>query len=101
MNVTLTLCGVMMYSTYFSAACYKLFVYVWKDELACRVEFLLEKCFEKEREEMEMTENVNKLLLENLLPSHVTNFFIGKTVPNQVIKHDKTHTHKNFVANAN
>ncbi|MCJ8749083.1 hypothetical protein PDJAM_G00172260 [Pangasius djambal] len=54
-----------------------------QDELACRVEFLLEKCFEKEREEMEMTENVNKLLLENLLPCHVTNFFIGKNVPNQ------------------
>ncbi|KAG7314103.1 hypothetical protein KOW79_022599 [Hemibagrus wyckioides] len=54
-----------------------------QDELACRVEFLLEKCFEKEREEMEMTENVNKLLLKNLLPCHVTNFFIGKNVPNQ------------------
>ncbi|KAF7686845.1 adenylate cyclase type 4-like [Silurus meridionalis] len=54
-----------------------------QDELACRVEFLLKKCFEKEREEMEMTENVNKLLLENLLPSHVTDFFIGKNVPNQ------------------
>ncbi|XP_026798864.1 adenylate cyclase type 4 isoform X2 [Pangasianodon hypophthalmus] len=54
-----------------------------QDELACRVEFLLEKCFEKEREEMEMTENINKLLLENLLPCHVTNFFIGKNVPNQ------------------
>ncbi|XP_060772979.1 adenylate cyclase type 4-like isoform X2 [Neoarius graeffei] len=54
-----------------------------QDELACRVEFLLQRCFEKEREEMEMTENVNKLLLENLLPCHVTNFFIGKSVPNQ------------------
>ncbi|GAA6070754.1 adenylate cyclase type 4-like, partial [Tachysurus ichikawai] len=54
-----------------------------QDELACRVEFLLEKCFETEREEMEMTENVNKLLLENLLPCHVTNFFIGKNVPNK------------------
>ncbi|KAF5901909.1 adenylate cyclase type 4-like, partial [Clarias magur] len=54
-----------------------------QDELACRVEFLLAKCFEKEREEMEMTENVNKLLLQNLLPSHVTNFFMGKNVTNQ------------------
>ncbi|KAM9449931.1 adenylate cyclase type 4 isoform 1-T2 [Clarias gariepinus] len=54
-----------------------------QDELACRVEFLLEKCFEKEREEMETTENVNKLLLQNLLPSHVTNFFMGKNVTNQ------------------
>lgn len=54
-----------------------------QDELACRVEFLLQKCFQKEREEMETMENVNKLLLENLLPLHVTNFFIGKNISNQ------------------
>ncbi|XP_076846788.1 adenylate cyclase type 4 [Brachyhypopomus gauderio] len=54
-----------------------------QDELACRVEFYLEKCFQKEREEMETTENVNRLLLQNLLPIHVTDFFIGKDVPNQ------------------
>ncbi|KAI4893595.1 hypothetical protein NFI96_027406, partial [Prochilodus magdalenae] len=54
-----------------------------QDELACRVEFLLKKCFQKEREEMETTENVNRLLLQNLLPLHVTNFFIGKNVLNQ------------------
>ncbi|XP_062865203.1 adenylate cyclase type 4-like [Trichomycterus rosablanca] len=54
-----------------------------QDELAARVQFLLEKCFQKERDEMERTENVNRLLLENLLPLHVTNFFIGKNVHNQ------------------
>ncbi|XP_066507814.1 adenylate cyclase type 4-like [Hoplias malabaricus] len=54
-----------------------------QDELACRVEFLLEKCFQIEREEMEITENVNKLLLQNLLPLHVTDYFIGKDVHNQ------------------
>lgn len=40
-----------------------------------------------------MTENVNKLLLENLLPCHVTNFFIGKNVPNQVIQVYRLYKH--------
>ncbi|XP_060922325.1 adenylate cyclase type 4-like [Limanda limanda] len=54
-----------------------------QDELSCRVDFLLERCFQTEREEMETMENVNKLLLQNVLPYHVTSFFMGKTVRNQ------------------
>ncbi|XP_030635308.1 adenylate cyclase type 4 [Chanos chanos] len=54
-----------------------------QDELRCRVEFLLEQCFRAERDEMETMENVNKLLLQNLLPAHVTEFFIGKAIKNQ------------------
>ncbi|XP_022623874.1 adenylate cyclase type 2-like [Seriola dumerili] len=54
-----------------------------QDELGCRVDFLLERCFRTEREEMETVVNVNKLLLQNVLPLHVTCFFIGKTVRNQ------------------
>ncbi|XP_061664578.1 adenylate cyclase type 4-like isoform X2 [Syngnathoides biaculeatus] len=54
-----------------------------QDELGCRVDFLLEHCFKLEQEEMETVENVNKLLLENVLPLHVASFFIGKTVRNQ------------------
>uniref|UniRef100_A0A8C9YEL9 adenylate cyclase n=1 Tax=Sander lucioperca TaxID=283035 RepID=A0A8C9YEL9_SANLU len=53
------------------------------DELGCRVDFLLDRCFKTEREEMETMENVNKLLLQNVLPLHVASFFIGKTVRNQ------------------
>uniref|UniRef100_A0A8D3AUG0 adenylate cyclase n=1 Tax=Scophthalmus maximus TaxID=52904 RepID=A0A8D3AUG0_SCOMX len=49
----------------------------------CRVDFLLERCFQSEREEMETMENVNKLLLQNVLPLHVASFFMGKTVRNQ------------------
>ncbi len=69
-----------------------------QDELGSRAEFLLEKCFKKETEEMETTKNVNRLLLQNLLPEHVTDFFIGKDIQNQV-KHaqrrhsDSTYTH--------
>uniref|UniRef100_A0A8C1PID5 adenylate cyclase n=1 Tax=Cyprinus carpio TaxID=7962 RepID=A0A8C1PID5_CYPCA len=56
---------------------------VLQDELGSRAEFLLEKCFNKETEEMETTKNVNRLLLQNLLPEHVTDFFIGKDIQNQ------------------
>uniref|UniRef100_A0A3Q2ZBJ7 Adenylate cyclase type 4 n=1 Tax=Hippocampus comes TaxID=109280 RepID=A0A3Q2ZBJ7_HIPCM len=54
-----------------------------QDELGCRVDFLLEHCFKLEQEEMETVENVNKLLLQNVLPLHVASFFMGKTVRNQ------------------
>uniref|UniRef100_A0A8C4D9S8 adenylate cyclase n=1 Tax=Dicentrarchus labrax TaxID=13489 RepID=A0A8C4D9S8_DICLA len=54
-----------------------------QDELGCRVDFLLESCFKTEREEMETMENVNKLLLENVLPLHVASFFMGKSIRNQ------------------
>lgn len=56
-----------------------------QDELGCRVDFLLEHCFKLEQEEMETVENVNKLLLQNVLPLHVASFFMGKTVRNQVM----------------
>uniref|UniRef100_A0A669B1W4 adenylate cyclase n=1 Tax=Oreochromis niloticus TaxID=8128 RepID=A0A669B1W4_ORENI len=53
------------------------------DELSCRVDFLLERCFQTERDEMETMENVNKLLLQNVLPLHVASFFMGKNINNQ------------------
>ncbi|XP_061816841.1 adenylate cyclase type 2-like [Nerophis lumbriciformis] len=53
-----------------------------QDELGCRVDFLLEHCFKLEHEEMETVENINKLLLQNVLPLHVASFFLGKTVGN-------------------
>ncbi|XP_033839987.2 adenylate cyclase type 4-like [Periophthalmus magnuspinnatus] len=54
-----------------------------QDELNCRVDFLLEHCFRLEREEMETMENVNKLLLQNVLPLHVASVFMGKNIRNQ------------------
>ncbi|XP_054609450.1 adenylate cyclase type 4-like isoform X2 [Dunckerocampus dactyliophorus] len=54
-----------------------------QDELGCRVDFLLEHCFKLEREEMETVENINKLLLQNVLPLEVASFFLGKSVRNQ------------------
>ncbi|KAM8898146.1 adenylate cyclase type 2 [Spinachia spinachia] len=54
-----------------------------QDELSCRVDFLLDRCFKSEREEMETMEAVNKMLLHNVLPLHVAAFFLGKTIHNQ------------------
>uniref|UniRef100_A0A673HJV7 adenylate cyclase n=1 Tax=Sinocyclocheilus rhinocerous TaxID=307959 RepID=A0A673HJV7_9TELE len=65
-------------------------ILVRQDELGSRTEFLLEKCFNKETEEMETTKNVNRLLLQNLLPEHVTDFFIGKDIQNQLVFCDST-----------
>lgn len=54
-----------------------------QDELGCRVDFLLDRCFKMEQEEMETMENVNKLLLQNVLPLHVASVFMGKSIRNQ------------------
>ncbi|MEQ2161432.1 hypothetical protein GOODEAATRI_009566, partial [Goodea atripinnis] len=51
-----------------------------RDEMTCRVDFLLERCFQTEREEMETMENVNRLLLQNVMPLHVASFFMGKAL---------------------
>ncbi|MEQ2190649.1 hypothetical protein XENOCAPTIV_003702 [Xenoophorus captivus] len=58
-------------------------LYTVPDEMTCRVDFLLERCFQTEREEMETMENVNRLLLQNVMPLHVASFFMGKAVRNQ------------------
>ncbi|XP_029417070.1 adenylate cyclase type 7 isoform X2 [Nannospalax galili] len=43
----------------------------------CRLDYLWKKKFKKEHEEFETMENVNRLLLENVLPAHVAAHFIG------------------------
>lgn len=43
----------------------------------CRLDVLWKKKFKKEHEEFETMENVNRLLLENVLPAHVAAHFIG------------------------
>ncbi|XP_059211326.1 adenylate cyclase type 4-like [Centropristis striata] len=54
-----------------------------QDELGSRVDFLLDCCFQTEKDDMETMENANKLLLQNVLPLHVASFFMGKTIRNQ------------------
>ncbi|KAL8194954.1 UNVERIFIED_CONTAM: Adenylate cyclase type 7 [Gekko kuhli] len=43
----------------------------------CRLDCLQKNKFKKEHEEFETMENVNRLLLENVLPAHVAAHFIG------------------------
>nr|XP_015097769.1 adenylate cyclase type 7 isoform X4 [Vicugna pacos] len=43
----------------------------------CRLDCLWKKKFKMEHEEFETMENVNRLLLENVLPAHVAAHFIG------------------------
>ncbi|XP_032182349.1 adenylate cyclase type 7 isoform X6 [Mustela erminea] len=43
----------------------------------CRLDCLWKTKFKKEHEEFETMENVNRLLLENVLPAHVAAHFIG------------------------
>lgn len=43
----------------------------------CRLDCLWKNKFKKEQEEFATMENVNRLLLENVLPAHVAAHFIG------------------------
>ncbi|KAM8982973.1 adenylate cyclase type 7 isoform 1-T2 [Ara ararauna] len=44
----------------------------------CRLDCLWKSKFKKEHEQFETMENVNRLLLENVLPAHVAAYFIGE-----------------------
>ncbi|XP_058036797.1 adenylate cyclase type 4 isoform X1 [Ahaetulla prasina] len=47
-----------------------------QNEYYCRLDFLWKKKFKKEREEIETMENLNRVLLENVLPADVAQQFI-------------------------
>lgn len=40
--------------------------------------------FKKEREEIETMENLNRVLLENVLPAHVAEHFLARSLKNEV-----------------
>lgn len=40
--------------------------------------------FNKEREEIETMENLNRVLLENVLPAHVAEHFLARSLKNEV-----------------
>lgn len=50
----------------------------------CRLDCLQKNKFKKEHESFETMENVNRLLLENVLPAHVAAHFIGDNKLNEV-----------------
>ncbi|XP_038662618.1 adenylate cyclase type 7 isoform X2 [Scyliorhinus canicula] len=58
-----------------------------QNEYCCRLDFLWKNKFKKEREEIETMENLNRLLLENVLPGHVAEHFIGENKKNEDLYH--------------
>ncbi|XP_067905515.1 adenylate cyclase type 7 [Heterodontus francisci] len=58
-----------------------------QNEYYCRLDFLWKDKFKKEREEIETMENLNRLLLENVLPGHVAEHFIGENKKNEDLYH--------------
>ncbi|TST35100.1 Adenylate cyclase type 2 [Bagarius yarrelli] len=54
------------------------------DEFCCRQEFLLKNKNRTDKDEIELCENLTRLLLENVLPAHVAALFVGENKKNEV-----------------
>ncbi|XP_051038596.1 adenylate cyclase type 2 isoform X2 [Phodopus roborovskii] len=52
-----------------------------------RLDFLWKSKFQKEREEIETMENLNRVLLENVLPAHVAEHFLARSLKNEELYH--------------
>ncbi|KAK3528277.1 hypothetical protein QTP86_029420 [Hemibagrus guttatus] len=55
-----------------------------QDEFCCRQEFLLKNKNRTDKDEIELCENLTRLLLENVLPAHVAALFVGENKKNEV-----------------
>uniref|UniRef100_A0A8C6S8B8 Adenylate cyclase type 2 n=1 Tax=Neogobius melanostomus TaxID=47308 RepID=A0A8C6S8B8_9GOBI len=53
----------------------------------CRLDFLWRDKFKRECEEIETMENLNRVLLENVLPAHVAEHFLGRHWKNEDLYH--------------
>ncbi|XP_021114257.1 adenylate cyclase type 2 isoform X2 [Heterocephalus glaber] len=58
-----------------------------QNEYYCRLDFLWKNKFKKEREEIETMENLNRVLLENVLPAHVAEHFLARSLKNEDLYH--------------
>ncbi|XP_059848869.1 adenylate cyclase type 7 isoform X3 [Hypanus sabinus] len=66
---------------------FTLLLLIIQNEYYCRLDFLWKNKFKREREEIETMENLNRLLLENVLPGHVAEHFIGENKKNEDLYH--------------
>uniref|UniRef100_A0A8C7GHP9 Adenylate cyclase type 2 n=1 Tax=Oncorhynchus kisutch TaxID=8019 RepID=A0A8C7GHP9_ONCKI len=57
------------------------------NEYYCRLDFLWRDKFKRECEEIETMENLNRVLLENVLPAHVAEHFLGRNWKNEDLYH--------------
>lgn len=55
-----------------------------QDDFCCRQEFLLKNKNRTDKDEIELCENLTRLLLENVLPAHVAALFVGENKKNEV-----------------
>ncbi|KAJ8394906.1 hypothetical protein AAFF_G00040290 [Aldrovandia affinis] len=58
-------------------------ILIRQNEYCCRMEFLLKKKNRSQQDETETHENLNRLLLENVLPAHVAALFVGESKKNE------------------
>nr|XP_033785611.1 adenylate cyclase type 2 isoform X3 [Geotrypetes seraphini] len=58
-----------------------------QNEYYCRLDFLWKNKFKKERDEIETMENLNRVLLENVLPAHVAEHFLARNLKNEDLYH--------------
>uniref|UniRef100_A0A672LKS8 adenylate cyclase n=1 Tax=Sinocyclocheilus grahami TaxID=75366 RepID=A0A672LKS8_SINGR len=64
-----------------------LLVLARQNEYYCRLDFLWRNKFKRECEEIETMENLNRVLLENVLPAHVAEHFLGRNWKNEDLYH--------------
>lgn len=55
----------------------------YQDEFCCRQDFLLKNKNRTDKDEIELCENLTRLLLENVLPAHVAALFVGEIKNNE------------------
>ncbi|XP_018605232.1 adenylate cyclase type 2-like isoform X2 [Scleropages formosus] len=70
-----------MYITLFLVT---MLIIIRQNEYCCRQDFLLKHKNRTEQDEIETRENLNRLLLENVLPAHVAALFVGENKKNEV-----------------
>uniref|UniRef100_A0A8C4Y6J2 Adenylate cyclase type 7 n=1 Tax=Gopherus evgoodei TaxID=1825980 RepID=A0A8C4Y6J2_9SAUR len=68
---------ILMSNLYLALFYVTLILFSRQIEYYCRLDCLWKNKFKKEHEQFETMENVNRLLLENVLPAHVAAHFIG------------------------
>ncbi|XP_034058619.1 adenylate cyclase type 2 isoform X1 [Gymnodraco acuticeps] len=61
--------------------------FLYKTESLDRLDFLWKNKFKKECEEIETMENLNRVLLENVLPAHVAEHFLARNWKNEDLYH--------------
>ncbi|KAG9341947.1 hypothetical protein JZ751_018264 [Albula glossodonta] len=69
-----------MYITLFLVT---MLIIIRQNEYGCRQDFLLKNKNRSEQDEIETRENLNRLLLENVLPAHVATLFVGENKKNE------------------